>query len=201
MHDPKSVAHEIKLPFKNKHGYRKSLVTIWHVDPETDGTDDSCGWFGRSRHLSKPLRDKVHKEFLFHYQHNYWFDTCGNPVFTVPGTVLNMFRSAAHIYFNSNHDKVDKWMNKHLAELLLFSENYMDSLHPTITRKYGGAIDETFMRQIADTVLCYIVRRERKWYNHPRWHINHWEIQIHWPRVFTRAKDQPCCDNNLRETV
>lgn len=36
MHDPKTVAHEIRI--KNWH-----LVTIWHVDPETDGTDDSCG--------------------------------------------------------------------------------------------------------------------------------------------------------------
>lgn len=48
MYDPKTVAHEIKWPWKNKRGYRESIVTIWHVDPEkkTLGTrrDDSCGW-------------------------------------------------------------------------------------------------------------------------------------------------------------
>lgn len=37
MYDPKTVAHEIKL-------FGKYFITIWHVDPETDGTDDSCGW-------------------------------------------------------------------------------------------------------------------------------------------------------------
>src|SRR3974377_2148720 len=25
-------------------GYRDTFVNIWHVDPEKDGTDDSCGW-------------------------------------------------------------------------------------------------------------------------------------------------------------
>lgn len=58
MHDPMTIAHEIKSPFRGKpskfwpKGYRNSLVTIWHVDPERDGTDDSCGWFMRQRHLS-----------------------------------------------------------------------------------------------------------------------------------------------------
>ncbi len=34
MYDPKTVA------FSNR------WFTIWHVDPETDGSDDSCDWFG-----------------------------------------------------------------------------------------------------------------------------------------------------------
>lgn len=50
MHDPMTVAHEIKSPFSGKpdkfspKGRRNTLVTIWHVDPERDGSDDSCGW-------------------------------------------------------------------------------------------------------------------------------------------------------------
>lgn len=51
MHDPMTVAFEIKSPINRrsewfKDGYRETLVTIWHVDPETDGSDDSCDWFG-----------------------------------------------------------------------------------------------------------------------------------------------------------
>lgn len=52
MHDPMTVAHEIRRPWPDKKSkldpnwkYYPSLVTIWHVDPETDGTDDSCDWF------------------------------------------------------------------------------------------------------------------------------------------------------------
>ena len=49
MHDPMTVAFEIRSPIKRKskfwpQGYRNSLITIWHVDPEKDGSDDSCGW-------------------------------------------------------------------------------------------------------------------------------------------------------------
>ena len=63
MHDPQTVAFEIRSPFRDApsklwpKGYRRSLVTIWHVDPERDGSDDSCGWFIRQRHLSKADRE------------------------------------------------------------------------------------------------------------------------------------------------
>jgi hypothetical protein len=39
MHDPMTVAHELHLPILGE-------VTIWHVDPEADGSDDSCDWHG-----------------------------------------------------------------------------------------------------------------------------------------------------------
>lgn len=56
MHDLMTVAFEIKSPFRNKptqwwpEGYRETLVTVWHRDPEKRGPDprshgdDSCGW-------------------------------------------------------------------------------------------------------------------------------------------------------------
>lgn len=54
MHDPMTVAFEIRQPWGGKTypmkdgstwHYRPALITIWHVDPERDGSDDSCGWF------------------------------------------------------------------------------------------------------------------------------------------------------------
>lgn len=43
MHDPMTVAWEFRLPFFWRESYRRpSILTIWHNDPETDGTDDSC---------------------------------------------------------------------------------------------------------------------------------------------------------------
>ena len=49
MHDPMTQAFEIRQFWrrKNKWGYRPSFITIWHVDPERGGSDDSCDWFGR----------------------------------------------------------------------------------------------------------------------------------------------------------
>src|SRR5438270_11469354 len=68
MHDPMTVAFEIRSPIKRKSnlwpkGYRKSLITIWHVDPETDGTDDSCDWFNRKRPLS--TREKALSQAIY----------------------------------------------------------------------------------------------------------------------------------------
>ncbi len=44
MHDPMTVAFSIRF----------LGITIWHVDPEKRGDDDSCDWFGRRR----PLNDR-----------------------------------------------------------------------------------------------------------------------------------------------
>lgn len=55
MHDPLTVAFEIRYPWAksrrtSKSGrefvYREPFLTVWHVDPETDGTDNSCDWSG-----------------------------------------------------------------------------------------------------------------------------------------------------------
>lgn len=52
MHDPMTVAFEIRSPFRDKpsemfpEGYRRHFITIWHKDPCRDGSDDSCRWFG-----------------------------------------------------------------------------------------------------------------------------------------------------------
>ena len=67
MHDPMTVAFEIRYPWHDKptktwpKGYRHSFITIWHKDPETDGTDDSCDWSGRKfpERQAAQLKDMV----------------------------------------------------------------------------------------------------------------------------------------------
>lgn len=60
MHDPDTVAFEIHLPWYHNFRFSKSqkpmkiwasFITVWHHDPEKDGSDDSCDWFGHK--LSK----------------------------------------------------------------------------------------------------------------------------------------------------
>ena len=51
MHDPLTVAFDISIPkfwVKKGRGPRSSIpvLTIWHVDPEKDGDDNSCDWHG-----------------------------------------------------------------------------------------------------------------------------------------------------------
>lgn len=83
MHDPQTVAFEIRSPIRRKpdrffpKGYRPPLVTIWHVDPERDGSDDSCGWFIRGRHLAE--KDRELARYLIENDHDNlrgWFPDC-----------------------------------------------------------------------------------------------------------------------------
>src|SRR5690348_15802551 len=82
MHDPMTVAFEIRYPWRAyskaeraarpqdsfRQTYRASFITIWHIDPEHGGSDDSCDWFGKRRKLNpreralwEALDDLFHK--------------------------------------------------------------------------------------------------------------------------------------------
>lgn len=205
MHDPMTVAHEIYLGAKRKKNgnYRTPLITIWHVDPEKDGTDDSCGWFIRSRHIDKKLYSKVKSEFEFNFKHNYWFNESGYPKFSVPGLTLEMFSKASWIihmelyggghYSKKAKRKHDAFMKKNLYDILHFAENPTDSLHGSITMKYGVEKPEERCAHFVSVITAYVMRRLRPWYKHPRWHIHHWKIQFHpWQRLKRRYWDK-CC--------
>lgn len=202
MHDPMTVAHEIFLgKKKRKNGsYRTPLITIWHVDPQNDGTDDSCGWFTRDRHVNKELLKKVKSDFEFEFKHNYWFNDAGYPIFSTMGTALCMYSRAAWTYFIWKHndnpsDKANrqykKFMRKYLFDFLHFAENSTDSLHSSITMKYGVEAKEERINHFTSVVLCDILRKDRKWYQHPKWHIRHWQIQFHpWQKFKRRWLDK-----------
>lgn len=206
MHDPMTVAFRIESPFRKvtKFGtvFRKTLITIWHVDPETDGSDDSCGWFKRAHHGDKEVLEKIVSDFLFNFKHNYWFTANGYRHFSTSGLLLEMYRTALWQVFKQSRRKSDQFIRKHLLDILHFAENPTDCIGDTITCKYGGKITEETMRSLASCIYGDIIRKTQKWYKHPRWHIHHWKIQIHWPRLFYRkiSSSQPC-DDNLRTTV
>lgn len=196
MRDPLTVAFEIKYPWKSKpnqfwpNGYRNTFITIWHKDPETDGTDDSCGWFKRSRHGDKEVLAKIIREFEFEWK--YWFNKKGDPIYSVPGTVLNMFQKVAHVHYKNSWKKSTSFMKNNLTELLLLAENPADSLFPSITQQYGKTPKEDRIEDLASIIYGWILRSDRKWYQHPRWHIHHWRIQVHPLQSFKRRWIDKC---------
>jgi len=204
MHDPMTVAHEIYLGAKKKKNghYRSPLITIWHVDPEKDGTDDSCGWFVRIHHVPKDLVQKVKNDFQFEFKHNHWFNEAGYPKFSPMGITLCMYHQASWAVFmyknggnanNRTRRQHDHFMRKHLHEIMHFAENPVDSLHNAIKMFYGVESKEERINHFVTVVLSDIMRKLRPWYKHPRWHIHHWKIQFHpWERIKRRYWDK-CC--------
>lgn len=209
MRDPMITAFEIQSPFKHKsvwfpEGYRKTLITIWHVDPERDGTDDSCGWFMRSRHGDPKALERIVKRFESDWDSTFspgksrtyncgLFRPDGLPHLSVAGIAVNLFFLAALEVFGTR-DKAMAWIHGRLAEILLFAENPTDSLHDGFTRKFAIGCGEPYTRQarderIRDTASCiysWILRDTRPWYKHPRWHFWHWKIQVHPVQKFKR---------------
>jgi len=203
MHSPETVAFEIKNPFvrADKHGYQPSLITIWHIDPETDGSDDSCGWFMRLRHVDKETVQKVQSIFEFQFKHNYWFDKAGKPKFSTMAIALNMYSHAAwEVFMWKNGGPTDKakkqkdrFMRKYLADILLFAENEVDSLHNSINMVYGIEKPKDRVEHFVSVVLSDIMRKLRPWYKHPRWQIHHWKIQCHPWQQLKRRYWNKCC--------
>lgn len=222
MHDPMTVAFEIKWPWWWME-YRPSFVTIWHVDPERDGSDDSCGWFIRARHGNQQVLDKIVDRFEFDWDRTFTseskrtylcglFAPNGEPHYSVQGVVLNLFFLAAGIIFESdghtNWRKARRFVQSHLADIMLFAENTTDSLYDGITRKFEIGCGEKYtkqrrderVRQLAGCIYAWILREQRPWWKHPRWHMHHWKIQVHPLVAFKRWAFSRCerCGRRFR---
>jgi len=106
LHDPYTRVLEIKYPWwkhrpgKEKmfpKGYRETMAIIWHKDPEKDGFDDSCDWFGTQqlKHDSKDYK-KIMYEADFEYETEQCFldregrpqTSCFEMLFGVSSTIL-----------------------------------------------------------------------------------------------------------------
>ncbi len=191
MHDSDTLAFEIRYPWRAymcprndwEKTYRNSFITIWHRDPERDGTDDSCGWFKRARHGDPATLEKIKNRFAFEWERETggWFRD-GYPAFSPAGVLLNMFAVAVYCHYG-DWGQSDRFMRRHLYDILLLAENPVDSMHPWITQKYGPEKKADRIEHCSHVVYGCILRWEQPWWRHPRWHVWHWKIQVHpWQR-------------------
>lgn len=204
MHDPMTVAFQIKSPFKNQKGYRKIWITIWHVDPETDGTDDSCGWFMRSRHGDGQVLDKIFKALKFEIEseHCSWYFDNGLPRYSILATVRHFYYQAAYIHFGRDWDKAQSFMRRYNFDIAHFAENPIDSLHRDIQQIPQDEKFDSWVMRISRVIYGDILRKSRPWYKHPRWHFWHWKITFPAIRRMFKTRDASNkADVNLRETA
>lgn len=182
---------------------------LWHKDPEKDGTDDSCGWFMRPRHGDKATLERIVKRMEYDWDriytsdsgkiyHSGFFTPQGFPALSTHAIALNLFWFAALEHFGLNPvrswKKSKKFMRKHLLDILLFAENPFDSLHDAITLKFGNDVKrEERIRSMAGVVYAWILRAERPWWKHPRFHFWHWRITVHAWLHFKRRFFTRCC--------
>jgi len=116
MHDPMTVAFDIRSPFARRQAgrwsYRPSLITIWHRDPEKRGNDNSCDWAGFHRPLN--AREQALADAWGNLSH-----TLGNPPFypdvrlygTAPHTEddHSLIREMNHAFYTWQHRGRIRW--------------------------------------------------------------------------------------------
>lgn len=182
MHDPMTVAFDIKSPWK-RGGYRPTLVTIWHVDPEKGGSDDSCGFsFPR---LTKAQRSRI-RDFAWWEGHDPYF-----------------LREASKGWTGSRAEAECLYRALVLltARALNVRMSVDEATRIAISRVHNGGVEdgakafcwlpgwhcngedskEKRQDHLAG-IMCGIARSlladRRRWWQHPRWHVWHWRIQV-----------------------
>jgi hypothetical protein len=197
MHDPSTVAFDIKYPWKSRpsqfwpKGYRNTFITIWHEDPlNFEGKcgcrdDDSCGWSRPPMTLEE--RARVEKQAAFEYgtifgkqvaiaEKKSYARVCYVP--TCYDAIYWVWR---HFKYEANKGKrFARWRSyapnqKELERIFNLSSNPVDNLRMT----FEEVKDEESFRQFFFCVYRCFQDFNRPWYQHPRWHVHHWQIQIH----------------------
>ena len=205
MYDPNTIAFIIHYPWKDApskhfpHGYRHPFITIWHVDPESDGTDDSCGWSApkpteEDRKLIGGLAEwDVQSERFFSSPSIQYRSVVEDPDYfyrkATMGDCLGLTIEAWKKIKTSkigNSELTTKEMNE-VFDLAVCSN---DNIRSVITANEPKPAED-IVRSFLFCVLRAFNRCHRPWWRHPRWHVAHWRFQIHpwehFKRMFERC--------------
>ena len=195
MHDPKTVAHELRI-------FGRPIVTVWHVDPETDGTDDSCGWFSpqlidKEKHI---IDDVINweRDFPFYssqavpnmsviedVKYDYFKQGVGDCIGYI---------AAAWKHIAWHRDGRRKLTNDELWKVVNLAANPQDNLRAILSDPEQDPLHRA--KGFLYCVMRAYCRHHRPWWRHPRWHIRHWSFQIHFIQTLKRWLFSRCADCN-----
>lgn len=175
MHDPLTQIFVIRSPFGRKMSlfnkgeyYYEPLITIWHRDPEKDGSDDSCGWYYTKIDNFDKIVDKLVKDEK--NLHELW-DPSGIAKADPMSSIFAAFEIVSWRCFKQ------RIKSKHLVRIIEVATNPVDNL-----RNFFAGFDMTDERDVEWFFSCIVkiwLEINRPWYKHPRYHVWHWRIQIH----------------------
>jgi hypothetical protein len=178
MHDPMTVAFQIPGLRRNDcvyPGYRPPLITVWHVDPESDGSDNSCDWWGTRLTSQECELVASHAE----QEHSFFFD------YDVAG--LKGASPIAIIWAAYRSVKWGLYREKELSPKEICLVFDLAACPTDNLRCYALRSPEHL--ESFESLFILLARQAKKirrpWYRHPRWHVHHWKIQFHaWERLY-----------------
>lgn len=198
MHDPSTVAFEIRWPWGrrfNGHLYRTPFITIWHEDPlDFEGKcgcrdDDSCGWF--TPPMQTEDRDAWRKRSNYEYtsifqkQHvtakgEGYASVCYHPE-TTYDAIYWIWRAIRHEHLKGKwwYRTMWRYSSRPSARELEYIQNLASNPVDNLQRTCREVQDADSFWHLYRCVLNAYRRNARPWYRHPRWHVRHWRLQIH----------------------
>lgn len=172
MHDPMILAFRIRL-------FGRNIANIWHVDPETDGSDDSCGWSRpkMTKEQSEKIKARAKSEYEFWLEKRNRRSMLGGQPMAVYEIIYWVWCCVAYELDKRAILYSKKGLSAgELNEIMQLSSNPHDSIRSVAiegTTEFGYETERLF-----SIVARAYLRYHRKWWQHPRWHLHHWKINI-----------------------
>jgi hypothetical protein len=176
MHDPSTVIRDFKIG-------NTYIFTLWHIDPESDRTDDSCGWFApkftdEDRSI---IEDMVDWDKGFPY-----FSTPNLPLTIVDTAYGNKQMLAGDCLAHVASAWADiAWRRDRRRKLTADEWWRVAFLGTDRNNNLRSALSDTELdpgERVARFLYCVMrvyLSHHRPWYRHPRWHIRCWRLQVH----------------------
>lgn len=157
-------------------------IQLWHVDPEKDGTDDSCGWA-----FPKLTKDQLAQmETMAELEaRKPWFQSCMEREIRDPCAAESLLFGVFVAVARRLGLRIDVGQIGLLCSELVHDpfENLRDSLchlpgyHSNFKEDREDQRRYTAMRLFC-CVARNLMREQRPWWRHPRWHVRHWQLNI-----------------------
>ena len=216
MHDPITQAFIIRYPWwrmqksllKNKgmERYHAPFITVWHLDPCKGGGDDSCGWSYPRLTKKQIERLKSAAWWEAKYPHflccesKEWDGTITEAEALYRGLILLVCRvlsirfswaQVSKMAAEAIHVRTAGEVGDTFCFVPGYHTNSEKDTHPWREDHFTG-------------ILCGVARNvldaKRHWWQHPRWHVHHWRLQIHPWQTFKRRFIDRCskCGGHFR---
>lgn len=173
MFDPETLICDLAIPV----GFNKkiSFGTLWHKDPCTDGSDNSCGW---------PYCKLTENELLEIKKlarcDRYVLTSIKEDKISILGTAYFIWKGIAHNFYKETNKVSIFNAYKHISDLnylILLTSNPFDN----IIYSLKNIKTEEDLEKVYVLMLKLFKTHRRKWWQHPKWHFKHWKFYVKFP--------------------
>ena len=187
-------------------GYRETFISIWHVDPEKDGSDDSCGWAYVK--LSLKQKEILHNAAWSEGQTPH-FLRCADRKWT--GTLDEVESLQRGLYLMVCRVLKIKMSWEQICRLAAEETHIRDCIqagaqfcflpgyHSNNPKDSKSDRECHFESMLCSAARCLLTEK-RSWWKHPKWHFWHWKFQCHPLQAFKRWAFSRCCKCGKRFT-